>query len=146
MKYNMMHIFDYFFYRMYIDFNKRGEEDVLFSSIVEIGACIYILLSPIWFGVYSLFVVETDTPKTYIAVTGFLFTYLLYKFRYKKKKGQILKKYAKSKYNKKIPVIYIHLMLVICFAIGVSLACLLKSYIIEPYHLEGILGKWLSIQ
>jgi hypothetical protein len=135
----MMHIFDYFFYRVYVDYKKRGEEQVILPTI-EIGTFIALLFVPIWWGVYRLFIIENDTPKIYVKVTLFLFYFLLY-IRYKKKKDIILKKYAKSKYNKKISIFCIHLMLLVCFAIGVLLASLLKCYIYEPYHLEGILGK-----
>lgn len=84
-----MHIFD-FFYRVYVDYKKRGEEQVI-SPTIEIGTFIALLFVPIWWGVYSLFIIENDTPNLYVKVALFLFYFLLY-IRYKKKKDIILKK------------------------------------------------------
>lgn len=138
----MMRFFDYIFYRIYMAFKNRGEEGVIGPSIF-VGTCLALLSYPIWFLGYYL-LIDRDIPRVHIYVIGSLFYIILY-IRYKLMKSQITEKYSKSRYNKKISIFYIYFMLVVCYALGVSLACIL-DYKLESYHLEGILGKWLSIQ
>lgn len=137
-----MRFFDYIFFRIYIAFRNRGEEQV-FGPSLYVGACIVSIMSPIWLGAYSLFATNSSLSYSHvITIVIFLWSY----WRYKRKKNQILYRFEKSLYNKRIHIFVIYSMLIVFFAIGVSLAVLLKSYILEPYHIEGILGKWIVLK
>lgn len=137
----MMLILDYIFYRIYIAFRNRGEEQV-FGPSLYVGACIVSITSPIWLGAYSLFTTKSYLSYSHvITIVLFIWSY----WRYKRKKDYFLYRFEKSLYNKRIHLFIINSMLIVFFAIGVSLAVLLKCYILEPFHLEGILGRWLNL-
>lgn len=139
----MMLFFDYIFFRTYIAFKNRGEEQVIGPSI-HVGNCIGGFIFPIWWGAYHIIIIDNKPPKMY-AYTIAIFVYTWLYIRYKKKKEQIIRKYIDSKYNKIIPIFLIYFMVVVCAVLGFLLTYLLERYIFEPFHLKGILGKWLNL-
>ena len=138
----MICFFDYIFYRTYIAFKKRGEEQVI-GPTIHVGNCFGGLFSPIWWGGYYV-IVGRNPPKMYVFVMASLI-YLLLFIRYKKKYNQIIQKYSRSKYNKTIPVFLIYCMVAVCVLLGIILTVFLERFFLEPFHLEGILGRWLNL-
>ena len=141
----MMRFFDYLFYRMHIDYQKKGEGDVdVACPSMVVAVCIAVISSPIWFTLYKLLFGEGHYSKSEIYVIGIVFMIWAY-VRYRKRKNEIIARYQFSPYNKKIHVLFIYFTIIPCFAVGVFLGVLVDKYIMEPYHLSGILGKWLGI-
>ena len=124
----MIHLFDYLFYRLYISFKKRGEEEVLGPSMF-VGICLACLSVPICYAVFRAFSDVKDYAKW--TIYGIAAICLLWPYiRYKRRKNKIMSQYQDSPYNKKVHIFFIYLMIPICTAIGVFLATLIDRYII----------------
>ena len=135
-KRRMMGLFDYLFYRVHIHYQKHGEYD-LWGPSIFVGACMVLLSLPIWYGAYQILFGEEHYRIciVIVCIIAYVWTYL----RYKKRKERIIMKYANSKYNRRIPIFLIYSMTIVFFIIAVVCISLLKHFILEPYHLEGIL-------
>ena len=131
-----MGLFDYLFYRVHIHYMKHGEYD-LWGPSFFVGICMALLSSPIWSGAYQILFGKCYNKILYvtICIIAYVWSYL----RYKKRKERIIMKYANSKYNRRIPIFLIYSMVIVFFIIAVVCMELLEHFILEPYHLEGIL-------
>lgn len=127
---------------MYMAFKNRGEEEVWGPSVF-ICMCIGGLFSPIWNGGLELiYASEPPTKSVYIVC---IITLVILHFWYKKRREKIIQRYKDSTYNKRIHVFFIYMMIPVLGTIGLFFGALMDKYIIDPYHLRGILGKWLGI-
>ena len=136
-----MGLFDYLFYRVYIHYQKHGEYD-LWGPSIFVGACMVLLSSPIWLEAYYI-LFGKEHYRIYL-VTVCIITILWSFLRYKKRKERIIMKYANSKYNRRIPIFLIYSMTIVFFIIAIVCLELLDHFILDPYHLKGILSTWIN--
>jgi len=131
-----MGLFDYLFYRVHIHYMKHGEYD-LWGPSIFVGICMVLLSLPIWYGAYQILFGEEHYRicLVIVCVITYVWTYL----RYKKRKERIIMKYANSKYNRRIPIFLIYSMTIVFFIIAIVCLELLDHFILDPYHLKGIL-------
>ena len=133
----MINIFDYIFYRSYLQYKKAGEPGTASGSLY-IAAVLIALLPILYVEIPRLIVGEVYNAKYLITFIFIICTYI----RYKRKEKEILRRYEHSKLNKKIPNWLIWMALPVSAVIGIALMILVDVHIVERYHLEGIIGRW----
>lgn len=150
MNFNILKPFDYFFYRIYIYFEKKKDMP-FFSSVVMTSMLFEALTSSIWFNLrYVMITVDQDIvvfrnfrreytlSMVISAFTYFMLTYFLYK----KRKEKVLKEFKNSKYNRIIPYwVFPTIAFFACF-IGLIPVIYLQG-ILEEHNMEGIVFRWL---
>ena len=129
--------FDYVLFRSYKQYEKKEDLPML-GSIMYVHLSIMSLFSFVWIDIPKLFC-DKMTYNKYIIYS---ITLIIVGLIYKKRKIYIFKRYQHSKYNETIPNWTIWIVFPISFIIGVSIMLLFDIFIIERYHLEGIIGRW----
>ena len=133
----MTNIFDYIFYRSYLQYKKAGEFGVASGSLY-VAAILIALLPVLYVEIPILLVGEVYNGKYVITFFFLICTYI----RYKRKEKDIIKRYEHSKYNKKIPNWMIWMACPISAIMGIAIMILVHVHVVERYHLEGIIGRW----
>ena len=124
----MMRLFDYLFYRLYISYKKKGEDE--FFSVIGpsffVATCLGYLLAPAYLVVHRRFWGDFSERTTVIlCVIVCLWSYL----RYRKRKDRILSQFRDSSYNKRIHIFFVYLMIPVCTLIGVLFGVLLEKFV-----------------
>ena len=124
----MMRLFDYLFYRLYIFYKKKGEDE--FFSVIGpsffVATCLGCLLIPAYLVVHRRFWGDFSERTTVIlCVIVCLWSYL----RYRKRKDRILSQFRDSSYNKRIHIFFVYLMIPVCTLIGVLFGVLLEKFV-----------------
>ena len=123
----MMRLFDYLFYRLYISYKKKGEDE--FFSVIGpsffVATCLGCLLAPAYLVVHRRFWGDFSERTTVIlCVIVCLWSYL----RYRKRKDKILSRFRNSPCNRKIHIFFIYLMIPVCTLIGVLIGEILEKF------------------
>ena len=121
----MMRLFDYLFYRLYIFYKKKGEEEVLGPSLF-VAVCLGCLLAPTCWIVRRLFF-EGSNGRTVLIVFAVIVGLWSY-IRYKKRKDKILSQFQDSPCNRKIHIFFIYLMIPVCTLTGVLIGEILEKF------------------
>ena len=125
----MMRLFDYLFYRLYIFYKKKGEDEFfsVFGPSFFVATCLGCLLAPTCFVACRQFFEDFNRRTVLIVFTVIvcLWSYI----RYKKRKDKILSQFQGSPYNKKIHIFFIYLMIPVCTLIGVLFGVLLEKFV-----------------
>ena len=120
----MLRLFDYLFYRVYIFYKKKGEDE--FFSVIGpsffVATCLGCLLAPTCYVVCRRYF-EDFILVVLAAIVG-LWSYI----RYKKRKDRILSQFQDSPCNKKIHIFFIYLMIPVCTLIGVLIGEILEKF------------------
>ena len=127
--------YDYMFYRTYRVYAKY-DDIPRFNSTSLLAVCTYNITFFIPPSISDLFRSWSLGGKI-IFLSYFLLMFVYFFRKYNKKRiADITRKYARNKWNKKIPAWIFILYLPISFAIGLSIYVWIKRNIIRPYGLE----------
>ena len=127
--------YDYMFYRTYRVYNKYNDIPRFKStSLLALCTCNIIIFVP--FSIHEL--IRSWNFGGTIVVYVYVILMAVYFFRKYNKRyiADITRKYARNKWNKKIPSWIFILYFPISFAIGLSIYVWIKRNIIRPYGLE----------
>lgn len=125
----MLRLFDYLFYRVYIFYKKKGEDE--FFSVIGpsffVATCLGCLLAPTCYVVCRRYFEDFNERTVLIVFTVIvcLWSYV----RYRKRKDKILSRFRNSPCNKKIHIFFIYLMIPVCTLIGVLFGVLLEKFV-----------------
>ncbi len=120
----MMRLFDYLFYRLYIFYKKKGEDEFfsVFGPSFFFATCLGCLLVPTCYVVCGRYF-EDFILVVLAAIVG-LWSYS----RYKQRTDKILSRFRNSPCNRKIHIFFVYLMIPVCTLIGVLIGEILEKF------------------